>query len=272
METKRNPMDLCPKEQSIANSLEAGVPFIPPIIPSASMELNTLTRRRQHQISIGELFTSSLFCIPAMLLHNHGFIVNSVLIWMVFSTSLVYHRHNVETCSNPNKCMRTFDILSTLVACTALIIYGHNDLRVMIIAIGVPVFYALERFTKNRNGGDDALLCGPAGAHVLLHLSAIVSCCFLAYVEGSLAVKVEKDIETICFGFIMGCFFFVIFQPRKYGHSITNKEMIDAIFGISKETANKTFAATPVLKTGDSTTVSISTDKNSGDNYNKHTE
>ena len=211
-------------------ALESGMPFF--------SNPSTIIIPSNHQISIGELFSSSLFCIPAMLLHNHGFIVNSLLTWMVFAVSLMFHRHNVETCSNPNTFLRCFDISSTLIACTLLVINGYNDLYVMLSATGVPLFYALERFAMWRNGGDNAELCGPAGAHVLLHLSAIVACCCLAFTEGSISVDVSNDIETICFGFIMGSFFFVIFQPRKYGKHITNGEMITALLGVAKEVPN----------------------------------
>ena len=137
------------KEEGKLEALEAGTPFF-------SKNPSTIIPPR-HQISIGELYTSSLFCIPAMLLHNHGFLVNSVLVWVVWAVSLMFHRHNVETCSNPNTCLRTLDISSTCIACTALIIYGYNDLYVMLSATGVPVFYALEQVMKYRNGGVDLL-------------------------------------------------------------------------------------------------------------------
>lgn len=191
------------------------------------------TQQRENQSSTIMIFSASLFAIPAMLLHTHGFIVNSLLTWMVFSMSLVFHRHNVESVMNPNPILRCTDIVSTASACTAIIVYGHNHLSVMLPACGVPGFYIWERLVMYKNGNDGSQLCGPAGIHSLLHVSAIISSCCLAF-TGSNVVPIESDIETVCFGFIVGCLFSTIFQPRKNPPKITTNGMITSILGVAK--------------------------------------
>jgi hypothetical protein len=190
------------------------------------------------RISVGELFTGSLFCIPALILHNHGFIVNSLLTWMVFAMSLIFHRHNIESVMQPNKHLRLLDITITVAACTALVVNGYDKLNVMLPAVGTPLFYIFEKITLNRNGDDGALLFGPAGWHMLLHISAIVSSCFLAFTEGSRPVPAENDIEAGCFGLILSCFFFVLFQPRKFGKAITSEEMLTILLGTDRNGNN----------------------------------
>ena len=204
------------------------------IVPDAQ-QISIEKKKSPQRISVGELFTGALFCIPALILHNHGFIVNSLLTWMVFCMSLVFHRHNMESISKPNRVLRITDITITISACTALVVNGYDELTVMLPAIGTPLFYIFEKIILKRNGEDMALLFGPAGCHMLLHISAIVSSCFLAFTEGSRTVPWENDIEAGCFGFMLACLFFVLFQPRKFGKAITTNEMITIILGVNKK-------------------------------------
>jgi hypothetical protein len=186
------------------------------------------------RISVGELFTSSFFCIPAILLHNHGFILNSLLTWTVFVASLTFHRHNVESVNKPNPILRVADMTTTSVACIALIINGHNDLGVMLTASGVPIFYFFEKFVLYRNGEDASLLFGVAGWHMLLHISGITASCLLAFSDESLEVPIKTDVEAVFFGIIVAILFFTIFQPRDFGRTLTTEELISGFLGVSK--------------------------------------
>ena len=89
----------------------------------------------EQRISVGELFTSSFFSIPALLLYNHGYIINSILAWSVFVSSLIYHRHITETNNNPHFLYKIIDVVTVLICWFSALPISYNYPLIIIYKI-----------------------------------------------------------------------------------------------------------------------------------------
>jgi hypothetical protein len=189
----------------------------------------------EQRISVGELFTGSFFSIPALLLYNHGYIINSILAWAVFVSSLIYHRHITETNNNPHFLYKIIDVGIVLICWISAIPIAYNHPIIIIFATGVPFFYFIERIYLCYNGNDASLLIGTVGIHMLIHVSGIISLCLIAFKDKTYDIPIEKDLVSISFGILISILFFNIFQPRYFDIRITNKDLRIKICGIPKK-------------------------------------
>jgi len=188
----------------------------------------------EQRISVGELFTSSFFSIPALLLYNHGYIINSILAWSVFVSSLIYHRHITETNNNPHFLYKIIDVVTVLICWFSALPISYNYPLIIIFATGVPFFYFIEYIYLCYNGNDASLLIGPVGIHMLMHVCGIIALCLLAFIDDTYSVPIEKDLASISFGILISILFFNIFQPRYFGIRITNTDLKIKVCGIPK--------------------------------------
>jgi hypothetical protein len=165
----------------------------------------------------------------------------------------------METGAEPNQLLRVLDIINTAVACTALAVVAHSDLAVMLVAAGVPGFYLVEKVHLWRNPNAETQLCGIAGWHMLLHLSAIVASVMAAFRIGPKTdVPLEADLEAGFFGLIVGPFCAALFLPRRgpqFETAVTNAELRTIILGISRSSAAASAASAAALshREGDNT-------------------
>lgn len=95
-------------------------------------------------LSLCNLFTASQFIVPTSLLAMHGCKLLSIASAVVFTSSMVFHRHCLKTSWVCNPSMRVMDISTTVCACMLVVFYGHTDTITMCIAAGVPIFYLCE--------------------------------------------------------------------------------------------------------------------------------
>ena len=157
----------------------------------------------------------------------------------------------METGAEPNQLIRVLDMINTGVACTALAVVSHNDLAVMLVAAGVPGFYLIEKIHLWQNPNAQTQLCGIAGWHMLLHLSAIVASVMAAFRIGPKTdVPLAADLEAGFFGLIVGPFCAVLFLPRRgpqFETAVTNAELRSSMLGISRSSAAASAASAAVV-------------------------
>lgn len=188
----------------------------------------------EQRISLGQMFSSSFFSIPALLLYNHGYIVNSILAWTVFVSSLIYHRHVTETNDNPHFLYKIIDMMIVLTCGIFAIPIAGDNSTILTFGVAVPIFYFIELIYLYYNGNDSSMLIGAVGIHMLMHFSGIIALSLLAFNDKTIIVPIEKDFEMIIYGILISILFFNIFQPRYYGITVTNTDLIIKVCGIPK--------------------------------------
>lgn len=133
---------------------------------------------RTDTISVCNLYSGSLFLLPCIVLHNHGFRLLPVQSAAVCGLSLIFHRQSIATTCRVNGTLRAFDILNSALGVVSVMWYSWGHFWSFALICLVPVFWAIEHVMLAR-GHFVGHLAGVAGVHVLCHLSAIISCCIL---------------------------------------------------------------------------------------------
>lgn len=133
---------------------------------------------RTDTISVCNLYSGSLFLLPCIVLHNHGFRLLPVQSAAVCGLSLIFHRQSIATTCRVNGTLRAFDILNSALGVVSVMWYSWEHFWSFTLICLVPVFWAIEHVMLAR-GHFVGHLAGVAGVHVLCHLSAIISCCIL---------------------------------------------------------------------------------------------